>query len=305
MRLFEEYQKLINSLPHPTGTFTLTQDNSRNFGDYIFNSTNIYFGFDVLDSNNCHYVFDSIECKDCIDCTHLYQCQRCYDCVQSYKSFDLSYCDYCAACIECYFCLRCKELQNCFGCVELINKQYCIFNKQYSKEEYKQKVQELLKDPPSKNLKKLYELAKDYPAPHKALPRRTPNINSPYGNYIYRSINCYYCFDGTTLTSCGYLFDSNFMENSWDCSRCNKCIECYECLDTHESNNSFFLLNCLKCADCIHCYSCRNCQNCIGCVNLENKQYCILNRQLDKSTFDTAKNLFEQDINTDLSPYLK
>ena len=304
MKLFEEYQRLINNLPHPKGTFTLTQDNSRNFGDYIFNSTNIYFGFDVLQSNNCSHVFDCKECKECIDCTELYQCQKCYDSVQSYKSFGLYYCDYCAACIECYFCLRCKELQNCFGCVNLENKQYCIFNKQYSKEEYTRKIQELLRDPPSENIRKLYVHANNYPAPEKALPRRTPNINAPYGDYIYRAINCYYCFNGTTLTGCGYMFDSNFMGNSWDCSRSNKCIECYECLDTHESNNSIWLINCHKCTDSIHCYWCRNCQDCLGCVNLENKSYCILNRQLDKETLMEVKKVLKQNINTDLAQYL-
>jgi len=29
-----------------------------------------------------------------------------------------------------------QNCQNCFGCCGLVNKQYCIFNKQYSKEEY-------------------------------------------------------------------------------------------------------------------------------------------------------------------------
>ena len=34
------------------------------------------------------------------------------------------------------YCMRCMDCSNLFGCVGLRNKQYCILNKQYSKDEY-------------------------------------------------------------------------------------------------------------------------------------------------------------------------
>ena len=37
---------------------------------------------------------------------------------------------------ECEYCLNCRRVNNCFACVGLKDKQYCIFNKQYTKEEY-------------------------------------------------------------------------------------------------------------------------------------------------------------------------
>ena len=40
-----------------------------------------------------------------------------------------------------YLCFSCK---NCFGCVGLQHKQYCIFNKQYSKEEYEKLVPKII-----------------------------------------------------------------------------------------------------------------------------------------------------------------
>lgn len=43
----------------------------------------------------------------------------------------------------CYFLRNCS---NCFGCVGLRNKQYCILNKQYSKEEYDLLVGRIMKD---------------------------------------------------------------------------------------------------------------------------------------------------------------
>ena len=35
-----------------------------------------------------------------------------------------------------YYCNTCPGARNCFGCVGLYKKQYCIFNKQYTKEDY-------------------------------------------------------------------------------------------------------------------------------------------------------------------------
>ncbi|MEW6617104.1 MAG: hypothetical protein AB1333_01655 [Patescibacteria group bacterium] len=41
----------------------------------------------------------------------------------------------------CYFLRNCS---NCFGCIGLRNKQYCILNKQYTKEDYEHKVGEII-----------------------------------------------------------------------------------------------------------------------------------------------------------------
>ena len=34
----------------------------------------------------------------------------------------------------------CLNLQNCIGCVNLRHKNHCIFNEQYSREEYEEKI---------------------------------------------------------------------------------------------------------------------------------------------------------------------
>ncbi len=44
---------------------------------------------------------------------------------------------------DCEYCDLCKNCSNCFACIGLKNKKFCIFNKQYSEEEYWQKVDEI------------------------------------------------------------------------------------------------------------------------------------------------------------------
>jgi len=39
-----------------------------------------------------------------------------------------------------YYCDLCFHCENCFGCVGLRHKQFCILNKQYTKDEYEKLV---------------------------------------------------------------------------------------------------------------------------------------------------------------------
>jgi hypothetical protein len=53
-------------------------------------------------------------------------------CDKTSASNDMQYCDYCFQC------------HDCFGCVGLRHKQYCVFNKQYTKEEYEKLVEKII-----------------------------------------------------------------------------------------------------------------------------------------------------------------
>ena len=40
--------------------------------------------------------------------------------------------------------MHCRSCQDCFGCCGLSGQQYCIFNKQYSKEDYENQVAKII-----------------------------------------------------------------------------------------------------------------------------------------------------------------
>jgi hypothetical protein len=42
------------------------------------------------------------------------------------------------------YCDSCDACKNCFGCTGLKHKEYCILNKQYTPEEYEQKVSKII-----------------------------------------------------------------------------------------------------------------------------------------------------------------
>src|SRR6185436_5418446 len=43
-----------------------------------------------------------------------------------------------------HYIISCFQCKNCFGCVGLKHKEYCIFNKQYTKEEYEEIVPRII-----------------------------------------------------------------------------------------------------------------------------------------------------------------
>ena len=47
------------------------------------------------------------------------------------------------ACFNCYYSMNLDSCSFCLGCIGLINKHYCIFNKEYTKEERHTKVNEI------------------------------------------------------------------------------------------------------------------------------------------------------------------
>jgi hypothetical protein len=111
------------------------------------NSKNILFSKDIYDCENMKYCTDSYNgCTDCADCFSLYgPVNLCYECyaigVGCYQGIAIS---------DCYpfsslsYCETCYGCSNCFGCVGLKNQTYCIFNKQYSKEDYEIQVAKII-----------------------------------------------------------------------------------------------------------------------------------------------------------------
>ena len=102
--------------------------------------------------------FDSIDCQDMKYCAQMNNAQDCYD-VDSYGSHsDHMYQGagvgryphylYCCSSIgrgeHLYYCYETKKSKHCFGCVNMRDKEYCIFNKQYSKEQYEKIVPQLI-----------------------------------------------------------------------------------------------------------------------------------------------------------------
>jgi len=123
--------------------------NSQNAtGDYIGNSKNIINSYSVQGSENIHYSYRVLSnSKDVYDNQGLASGELIYESVaSSFGTFHDFFTYICVGSKECEYSFMCKNCSNCFACSGLKNSQYCIFNKQYKKEEYFTVVEKIKKN---------------------------------------------------------------------------------------------------------------------------------------------------------------
>lgn len=277
---YQQYLDLREKLPR-NPTYSLDLEDSE-FISRSYRLKNCYFCFDSVDCKNCLYCFDSVRSNDCVDCDYVVECELLYESNDSYQSYNSTYLDYCARTYDSHFCWDCSDCHDLFGCVHLKQKQYCIFNKQYTKEEYFKKVAELLKQPAQVHLAKVKKLATIFPFGPSYV---SHSEDSDYGNQVHYSKNCYLCFDVARSENCGYMYDSFYCKNSYDLTYCYKTELSYECIDCSRIYNCNYCENVSNSFDSEYLYNCNDCHNCFGCVGLAHKRYCILNKQYTKEEY--------------------
>lgn len=104
-------------------------------GNNIFNSQNVHKGFDVYESKDCAYLHDGLRAKDCYDVCFFDGTELCYEST-SLIGYGFRFTNFCRDSHNLFYCDNCHSCKNCFGCVGLRHKEYCIFNRQYTQDEY-------------------------------------------------------------------------------------------------------------------------------------------------------------------------
>lgn len=118
-------------------------------GDYIYESKNTHESFRVKGAEDCKYCLNLLvgPNKDCYDYSNwglgselLYESLVCGD-----QTYNLKFCWNCfGGSKNIQYSIFCPGAQDIFGCISAHKKQYCILNKQYSKEEYLALVPKLI-----------------------------------------------------------------------------------------------------------------------------------------------------------------
>lgn len=277
----KEFKKVSLSFPKLPDHILSSQDCT--FSDYVFWSKNLYNCFDCAKCSDSSYIYDSILCANCFDCDYAAECELCYESENPFKCFNCEYLSDCSRLRDSAFSYACTDCHDIFGCVHLKNKSFCIFNRQFSEAEYREKVKAFKNLSAEQILQMVDELEKKYPWTQTF---EGNNLNSEYGNYIYQNKNCYLCFDAFKDENCAYLFDASHDSHSYDLTYSYESNLAYESVDCDRMFNTAFTAYCDKCADSSYLFNCADCKNCLGCVGLAHKQYCILNRQLSKEEYE-------------------
>lgn len=281
MDFFAELQKLRDSRPVPS-ILTVRSENC-DYSPYHANGKNCYLIVGHNLSEDCMYGIWVGECRNCVDCFYVDKCELCYECVECRECYSSNFCQSCTSCTECDFCYDCKNCTDCFGCVNLRNRNYCIFNEQYSKEEYFEKVAAIknslehgVEPPEFTTLKNTL--------PHIAMQGlRNEDV---FGNFIYNSKNAFYCFDAQDIEDCAYIFNALNVKNTVDCSFTAQGSELnYMCHSAVTDYNCNFCNICWYSQNLEYCEYVFNSHDCFGCVSRNHAEYEILNQKYSKDQY--------------------
>lgn len=286
---FEQYRELIERIP--IIALSNTQAVNSEYCSSAGWNKNCYLISAAGWNENVSYSNRVFHTKDSMDMYSVDSCDSCYYSSFCDKSYKLFFCFKCNNCVDSYFLYNCRNCTNCFGCVNLVNKNYCIFNEQYSREEYLAKLKEF--DLGSyKNLQNIKKIV--YEEVYlKSVHKFADIINCPNstGDYLQNSKNCKNCFDfkGDNNENCKYVNLSGFNAKElydtgpgagWGSTLL------YEGVDINDSSNIISSVVCYDSTNSAYCFNIQNSNFLFGCYGLQKKNYCILNKQYSKEEYE-------------------
>lgn len=146
----EHWKKAAEKLwvQHPV-RYMHGRQNENASGDYVYNSKNIYHSFNVREGENLRYCFSIEETplKDCMDYSIFGQnAQNVYETMTcGIGVSDIRWCSEVWKDVrDAAYSMLCTSSNYLFGCVGVRKKQYCILNKEHSKEEYETLVPKII-----------------------------------------------------------------------------------------------------------------------------------------------------------------
>lgn len=275
---FNQFYELQLQIPRPP-LINNKAENSEycNFAD---NNKNCYMCTSSNKNQDCFYSFLMVGCRsssECIWCTDSELLYECLDCRNCYNGNFLQNCE---TCHDCSFSYNLKGCNNCILCVDLQNQSYCIKNKKYSKEDYEALMKKI---PPIPTLQaELEKIKLQFPI------RKFANLiacDNCVGDNIFHSKNVYFGFDTYNSQDCAYLHDGLKAKDCHDICFFDGAELCYE--STSLIGYGYFFTNfCRDSYNLFYCDNCHGCKNCFGCAGLRKKEYCILNKQLTKESYE-------------------
>jgi hypothetical protein len=188
---FSQFRTLMEKVPHQN--LFIGKCVNTSYGNFIGEFRNSYLISASWVGDNVAYASRANECKDCMDMFTVNKCEFSYEDVSSSKCYETFFSQNADSCTSSYFLYDCKNCINCFGCTSLRNKSNCMWNVQYTKEEYEKRLKEL----DIGNFENFIKIKKEFEKLKLSAIRKFANIvnsNNVSGDDIFHADNCHYCF---------------------------------------------------------------------------------------------------------------
>jgi len=282
---FEQWDRLNRRVPQ-LGLLINRCENS----DYCNQTTglkNCYLCVNSSFSEDSYYSKGLSYSRDCMDCFKVYQCELCYECVDCHNCYNSKYLQNCKNCRDSFFCLDCQGCSYCFGCAGLRNKQYYIYNKPVSPEEYEKNIKKILVTDSPEDIQKEFQKV-NLLVPRPALTML--NAENCTGDCLYDSKNVQDSYDVVGGENLRFCYDLRAKDdNSYDITAIGDGISfSYETISSGINiHNCCFVNNCwdgvsglLYCHLVVH-----GSADCLGSVGLRHSRYAIFNKIYSKEEY--------------------
>ena len=282
----EQLRELRNKVPR----VRLLSINSIN-SEYENNSSenkNCYLIFAAENNEDCLYGRLVQHCKNSMDCDFLYDSELCYECLDTRKSFKCLYGERLQECVDVLFSFDMRNCQNCIFCVNGRNLSCAIENQPCTKEEFEKKKAEIFRSYESiEEAKAKYGKLRSGALVKYAFATKCVNAT---GDYVYNCHDGVRIFDASNAKNCSYIADA---EDPIDCQDINnhyfKGERCYNVMGALQDQNCIADAFVFYCNRVDYSDNTRNSSDCFGCVGMNNKKYCILNKQYSPEEYKILK----------------
>ncbi|KKT16119.1 MAG: hypothetical protein UV98_C0038G0003 [Parcubacteria group bacterium GW2011_GWB1_43_6] len=293
---FEQFEELMREvpIPHRRATNAIRSEYSSNAIDI----KDCYLCFNAGWVENSMYSETINRSRDSLDLLKVEDCEQCYELFDCKKCFRTFFSSECNECVDVRFSKNCRGCSNCFGCVNLRHKNYYIFNKPYTREEYFEKLKAF--DLGSSAV--LSDLKKKVVAHLQTFPVKymhglhNVNVAGDYLDHCKNVRESYACVD---LENCSYCQLILFLKSS-DCMDMTVAGGelCYELQEAGGYNVKFSYICVPKNLRTLNVALMHleytmyafNASHLFGCMGVRNKQYCILNKQYTKEEYEKLRN---------------
>ena len=289
---FEQFLELKNKVPHQALFLIIGSSANSDFTNCTGYLKNCYLIFQSDYDQECLYCDLIKRSRDIVDCTISQDCELSYQCMDCVHCYNLRYSVDCENCSDSYFLKDCNACKNCIGCMNQRQKEFMIFNKQYTEEEYEKIKKDMMLETNS-GIEKIQKKAEEFYKTqiHKNL--KIEKVENSIGDHLYNSKNAFYCFDSSDLEDCRYcqklfIVAKDCMDyNSWG-SRAELVYQCSSCGD--DIYNLKFCNTCTtRVSNTEYSIECTQSDSLFGCVGLLRKKYCIFNKQYSKEDYEVLK----------------
>ncbi|MBI2888874.1 MAG: hypothetical protein HYY10_03040 [Candidatus Liptonbacteria bacterium] len=286
---FEQCKEIFDKVP------TIAMQNDDGVG-----SVNCEYTTDWWYSKNCYMamcgwqsenVFHSYHIeygKDVADSAHLKNCEWAYECAGGTKCSKCKYCTFCHDCHNCFLSYDLRGCSDCVMCAGLRNKQLCILNKQYSKEEYARRIAELKLESRAAvegHQKTFGSFIKDFPRRYAQIFKSVQST----GDELMNCKNAKDCYFGNALENCKFIVLNDGAKETYDCNAVGHPELCYENITSDHSNHCAGTIFSVKCREVFYSSNCPGTEHLMGCAGLKKGSHAILNTQYAAEEYEKLK----------------